>query len=203
MRYLMLGLLISSHLVAADWLCTEEASQRKGNSIYACGIGEGSDEGAARLTAFDAAKIEFSKICSASDDCKMHRIAVSPERTACEKSFGRFKCYRLIVFAIGEEVELKDGAKTVPTTLKDDKPDSFEAFDPNINASSPKVRIGMTKAQVLQAFGKPWTVDGDLIMFKGPMCSDTAIGNTCAVRIENGRVNNIVGFDFKYTDALN
>ena len=85
-----------------NWFCKENASQRRGNSIYSCGVGLGKDENEARVRAFDNATAEFSKVCHASDDCNGHEISADPKRTTCAPD-GRdkFKCYRLVVFAIG------------------------------------------------------------------------------------------------------
>lgn len=182
MRYLFILLIASQAIAGTDWLCTEEASQRKGDSIYACGIGIGQDERVARDAAFDSAKAEFKKVCGASDDCKMHRITVSPERTTCERDAKGIKCYRLIVFSIGEAVALKDGARARPTK---ERPDSFESFEYSEIASLPKVRIGMTKAELLKGFGEPkgigqvwmpnkgfWGTHATLLVFSGKMCAD-------------------------------
>lgn len=165
---LALVCLVCSPLLATDWLCTEEASQRTGSLIRACGIGQGADENEARLKAFDAAKTEFGKVCEASDDCKGHQVSVEPARTACEKTPAGVKCYRLIVFTIGEAggspaqtmpgvvVHSIDG---VPVTSSPDKAETFAPFTYGQIAKLPKIRKGMTKAALLKAVGAPVRVD--------------------------------------------
>ena len=93
-------LLSTAAWTADDWLCKEASSQRRGNTIHACGIGLGADENAAHLTAFDNAEKEFLKVCSASADCSGHAANADPGRTTCERVPSGFKCYRMVVFSI-------------------------------------------------------------------------------------------------------
>jgi hypothetical protein len=81
------------------------ATQRSGNVFRSCGIGTGDDENSARRMAFENAKKEFGSICAISSDCRGRAISVQPERTSCAKDSARFKCYRLIVFTVGEKVD--------------------------------------------------------------------------------------------------
>ncbi len=97
-------LLGCSNLHAQDqWLCTEEASQRHNDTIFACGVGSGADEGEARLAAFDNSKAEFNRICDSSSDCAGHKITTLPRRTSCELVGSLIKCYRLILYTIGND----------------------------------------------------------------------------------------------------
>lgn len=100
----------SSALPASDdlWLCKEESSVRSANTIGSCGVGTGEDENAARASAFENAKAEFTRICDLSADCKGHELSVMPKRTTCQeapekKGRERFKCYRLIEFTVVSE----------------------------------------------------------------------------------------------------
>ncbi len=90
------------HIYAADWLCTEESSQRVENTIQACGIGMSVNEKTARQEAFISAKQEFSNICDSDFGCKNHAVSVKPRRTSCQVESGIYTCYRLIEFTIGE-----------------------------------------------------------------------------------------------------
>lgn len=122
---IMLGIFATTSAFSGPgWLCEEVASQRKGNSIYACGIGSGADETTARTQAFDNARAEFNQVCEASDDCRGRQVSVSPERTSCKKENANIKCYRLVVFQIGDPTQKKqlgeivDQPMVVSGTLK-------------------------------------------------------------------------------------
>jgi len=105
---LLMGILsIQNTYAMDDWLCTEESSVKRGNSIYACGVSKTwgqYTEDAARYEAFKNAQLEFLIICNMSDDCKNHSFDVESKRTTCEpmldgqnEIYG-YKCYRLVVF---------------------------------------------------------------------------------------------------------
>lgn len=101
MKYLfILFFLMVSTAKADQWLCTEAASQRSGDTIKSCGVGTGSDEAQARAQALDYAKHEFKSICEASSDCVNHYVTAQPMRTACSKEDGIYSCQRLVVFTI-------------------------------------------------------------------------------------------------------
>lgn len=198
----------------SNWLCKEESSQRRDNSLYSCGVASGKDENEARLKAFDNAKAEFSKICSLSDDCRDHQVTVTPQRTACEEvTETRFRCYRLIVFSIGEAISHKVGTSTgVLPTLRD-TPDSFVAFKYEQTEHLPKIRKGMPKKALLAAFGAPKKVveddffystflgQGHYLQFdySGSMCD---YDSACTVIIKNGAVLQYSNFKFNYTESL-
>jgi len=206
---------------ATGWLCEEESSQRRGNTISACGIGVGRDENLARLMAFDNAKVEFSKVCGASDDCKGHRISVEPARTACDRDGKNYKCYRLIIFTIGSLAER--AIKPLATTLSapkhapqkspdvsevtlQDTPDSFEPFTYEQIESLPKAKKGMTKKDVLKMFGSPKTVgewgnSKKVFFYNGKMCEHPEQG--CAVFFDDkGHLHSVSDFHFRYTEDL-
>ena len=99
------SLLFAFASVASEsWLCTEEASQRRGDQILSCGIGKGSDENEARKNAFENSKAEFDRICSRSTDCRGHTVSIEPRRTSCvEKAGSGFICHRLLAFTLGNK----------------------------------------------------------------------------------------------------
>lgn len=88
----------------ADWLCTEEASQRRDNSILACGVAVASNEDQARHQAFNNSQAEFNRVCNASDDCKGHQVKAIPQRTSCTETDEGYRCYRLVEFTIEEQL---------------------------------------------------------------------------------------------------
>lgn len=109
MKWLILICLVVQNVCFADFMCKEEASERRGNRILACGIGKNKDESVARALALKNAKAEFNSICSASSDCIGKPITITPMRTACEKD----TCYRMIGFEIGETpAEVKESGQS-------------------------------------------------------------------------------------------
>jgi len=68
-----------------DWLCTETASIKSGNTLRTCGIGTSDNEADARIAALREAKREFKEICSESSDCKNRKTIMRPMRNACNK----------------------------------------------------------------------------------------------------------------------
>lgn len=102
---------ISIALANDGWLCMTESSQIQGNRVLACGIGIESDEAKARSRAAVNAKDEFNFLCGASDTCKDRQVNVDSGRTTCEKSGHAIKCYRLLVFIIGEKMPEKIAAR--------------------------------------------------------------------------------------------
>jgi hypothetical protein len=158
MRYVIALLLISRPLLAVDWLCTEESSQRRGDAIYACGIGSGKTESAARAAAFASAKAEFQRICRSSDDCRGHKVSAEPRRTECREEQG-FKCYRLVVYSIA--------------------PSAQELEARAASSSRSYVRKGMHRRQLVAFMGMPTLVSKDyspgldLFLYKDhPKCND-------------------------------
>jgi len=117
MIILILSLLIGQANAGDDWLCKEEASIKRGNSIYACGVAKAHLEQEAKDSAFVAAQNEFKNICNASESCKDKKIDVEAKRTECEaipkiegafmpgQNYYQFKCYRLVVFTMQNEEE--------------------------------------------------------------------------------------------------
>jgi hypothetical protein len=156
---------------SAAWLCEEEASQRRGTSIYSCGIGTGGDEATARSKAFDAATLEFSKICDKSDDCKGRKVSLDPQRTDCRPGKNKnYKCYRLIVYRI---LDAGAGGRELASEAA---------------AESKPIKKGFTKKQLYSIIGEPafivdevWMphvgfsgVSGKKFLYRGTMCKSTA-----------------------------
>jgi hypothetical protein len=158
MKYLFF-LIISFSAYSADWYCKSVASERIGNTVKSCGIGEGLSENDAREASFLNARKEFLNICQASDDCKSHLITIVPQRTSCEVSKdNKFICHRLLEFVIGEKVKDSDKNKIEKIEEKKDisqiKPFYFEE-----TLDYPKVYIGSSKKDVLKNFGIPHSVE--------------------------------------------
>lgn len=96
-----------------SWFCTDEASEVRGDSVKACGLGYGRNEGEARADAFYAARLEFWRLCHLSDTCKGFNVSVTPGRISCEEShekvsaydFGHrsWSCARLLTFTVDRE----------------------------------------------------------------------------------------------------
>lgn len=207
------------------WYCKEVASERKGSQVYACGVGMGVDENEARTDAFENARKEFIRICSLSADCKDHQIITTPERTTCETSGKKTKCYRLLVFSIGPKggdplpaleksknsepaQESRVEART-PEPIEEIKDTSLkEVFRPFVYSqirNNPKVYKGMPKAVLLRQFGAPKSIselsyqnDSYFFWYEGQMCN----GPTCHVIITNDEVEKFADFKPIFTDVL-
>jgi hypothetical protein len=200
MRLIIHALLLFPTVASADWFCTEAASQRKGSSIYACGVGYGKDENGARLNAFDNAKREFARVCSESDDCHGRALSVEPGRTTCGKKEGGYQCHRLVIFSIG--------GSSSGNVRPGPKPFSYEA-----TVAQPKIRFGMKKSDVLKILGQPpivnytpgtmWlmiTYPGRRLSSTSP-CDDFVVG--CHILFnKKDRVDSFTGIDPLYTEAL-
>lgn len=99
-----------------SWLCTEEASQRRGATIESCGVGVGQNEQEAREDAFTGAEHEFNRICKSSADCDSNKVIITPKRTSCEqKPDGLFICHRLLEYAMADG---NPGATQTPFRFK-------------------------------------------------------------------------------------
>ncbi len=197
---LFLVLMISeTSLAKDDWLCTEEASQIQNGSVLACGVAEGKDENEARSKAFENAKAEFSRVCQASDTCNQKQVSVEPKRTSCESNQKRYKCYRLIIFTIGSEKSKKNN---VSINLKE-TPDPFQSFIYQNTLELPKIRKGMTKKDLLLAFGAPESIreQGEQIGYdyRGKMC---VFDTMCSVHLEDDKVIYYDKFKPIYMDDL-
>lgn len=102
--YIVLLLFATTDLRADQWFCTEQASEKNGSEVRACGVGRGNTEDKARSSAFAGAEAEFNNICRNSSDCINHAVTAEPKRMSCEQNNGKYKCYRLVVFVIGQEL---------------------------------------------------------------------------------------------------
>ena len=170
-----------------DWFCTSQSSKVEGESVKACGVGIGKDENEARLKAFDAAKDEFLRVCAASDGCRDRSTSIEPERTSCAKDATGFKCYRMVRFALGEKSAAKQG----------------------LVATARKVRVGMSKADLIATFGAPYSIEhgmnlgsGEYLQafYKGQSC-ETA-DSSCYVIIKDGKVQSYAHFKPEMTDDI-
>ncbi len=95
---LSFGAGITAARASDHWICKEESSYRDGGGIHACGIGQGTTETDARISAFKAAKAEFEMICGASADCKSNHAILSPGRQTCDLTPKGYTCHRELTF---------------------------------------------------------------------------------------------------------
>jgi len=235
-------ILAGTSALAEDWLCTEASSQRSGNVVRSCGIGLGNDENAARRDAFDNAKTEFSALCGASADCDGHAVNVYPERTNCTpQGGGGFKCYRLLVFTITEQLAEREAIAEMPQPIvnvlrmerlmpKAEPPvEAPPVVEPAPITAPPeppvervaeerpmavpfrltpgvKIKVGMTKAEALEKFGKPDIVlenaQNVAVFYRG---RKFCYGIACMFRFERetGLVTTYQDFRIEFTEALN
>jgi len=109
--------LLSSINAYADWLCTEEASQLRGDSVIACGVGLGPTEAMARQDALEKAKQEFEGICEQSYHCRGHETKVEPLRNSCSPNPKGYECVRGFRYEILEEMKevVREPASSEPT----------------------------------------------------------------------------------------
>jgi hypothetical protein len=178
---------------ADEWICKEASSLRTANQISSCGIGYGKDENEARQSALNHAGDEFRSVCSLSADCTGHEILANPMRTSCDVKNGQFQCYRMIVFTIGQ----KKGSASL---IQNDSKEVFKPFMISEVQKYPKIRAGMTKKQVFDAFGMPDSIDGSQIFYKGSMCQGVEL---CYVSLNSqNRVINYTFFNALYDGNL-
>lgn len=176
------------------WLCDEEASQRSGPVIKACGIGKAPTESDARLNALESAKNEFDKLCQASDDCADHKVVLDPRRTVCKPTNNGFVCHRLVNFAIQPHLQNR---------LQRSRARS-EASPYPLSRSKTKLAKGMSKREVMGILGRPVQVaefSGTLSwIYQGAAC---AMHMACSVDFgRDGKVSGLDGVGTKYLDLL-
>jgi hypothetical protein len=127
-RILLLLTLLTLHAVlkiahAEGWYCEKVASEwmEKGKILRACGIGNGPDENAARLDAFNNARKEFDVICNKDTTCSNKVINIDPQRSDCQPTGnGVVTCHRLFHYYI-TEVERKPSTEGDSTTKVETK----------------------------------------------------------------------------------
>jgi hypothetical protein len=142
------------------WICTEMSSRRWAQTIEACGIGISAQENEARLKAFDSALAEFKKVCENSSDCKGRSYTLTPERTSCDESNGKYKCYRMIVFTIGDADQNQSPG---PGSAPENEDHLFR---------------GMTEKDLLTRFGSPKSTtqkgepDMTTFNYEGELCNE-------------------------------
>lgn len=190
---LILVMLANSALAGENWLCKEATSVRRGNDIEACGVATSTDLNKAKNMAFDNAKSEFNKVCGSSGDCYGHQISVNPKRTTCDTFNGAYTCYRLLEFNIGK--------------MKTQLASTFQAYEPEQDAQLPKIRKGMSKADVLKIFGAPQSVVIDdivnqetMLVYTNEIICQGFMG--CGIIIQNGVVTSYNNIKYQYTNDL-
>jgi hypothetical protein len=157
-----------------------------GPEVETCGIAVASDENAARVAAFEAAKAEFTKIYEMDDAFRGHAINVLPRRTECaQQEDGRFKCLRAVNFLLQHEMREKP-------IVSNDKFDTFVYED---TLAQPKLAKGMKKAEMLRLFGKPDSIRnvvGTLSFdYHGELCAIKSRSTlvSCTVFVSDGEVS--------------
>jgi hypothetical protein len=100
MKNIFLFLLLVWSVPALSWYCNDVASERNGDTINACGIGEAGDEDVARKNALNNAYKELDLICSHSADCANRALEISPLRTDCKKVDLIYRCHRGITATV-------------------------------------------------------------------------------------------------------
>lgn len=177
------------------WMCTEDSSQLKGTSYYICGVGEAHTETEARKAALINASDEYHTLCELSHDCNTHHTQVDPQRTTCSKDGDGWKCYRLVVFIMGEEIKPQDIAQPIQ---KAKEPEPM------------KVTKGMTKNQLIKLIGIPKNVndmslagesDRKLFYYSSKACTYYPY-NGCSVILENGLVVQYMDIKPEFTDDI-
>jgi hypothetical protein len=116
MKILLILLFAQTAQASDSWLCKEASSKRVGSDLYSCGVAQSETENEARTEAFQNAQREFEMVCNISQDCKGHQVSIEPKRMTCDQSKdGSYKCYRLIVFTILEDM------KSDPELVQDER----------------------------------------------------------------------------------
>jgi hypothetical protein len=100
MKKFVLMLMIFASTPTMAWYCNEVASERNGDTINACGIGEAADEDLARKIALHNAYKELDLICSHSADCANRGLEIAPLRTDCKKIENLYRCHRGITATV-------------------------------------------------------------------------------------------------------
>ena len=103
MKKFVLFCLILLSSPAFAWYCNEVASERNGDTINACGIGEAADEDLARKIALHNAYKELDLICSHSADCANRALEIAPLRTDCKKVENLYRCHRGVTATVTDK----------------------------------------------------------------------------------------------------
>lgn len=188
MMFLILSLFVNTSQASENWFCKEASSVRRDDSIEACGTAQSDDHNKAKALAFDNAKSEFNRVCGASSDCAGHEVSVNPKRTSCDQKDGVFTCYRLLEFVISPG---KDSKVITP-------------YDTETSSALPKLTKGMSKKDVLAAFGEPTSVhvDGDtmLLIYNNEDFCEGILG--CGIELEHAKVVAYFSIKQQYTNDL-
>lgn len=100
--YIFFQLVLLSLKSNAQWLCVESSGRNTENFYQVCGIGQNQSEAEARALAFEAAKNEFKRACSESENCLSRNKSLEIKRTECKKTENEYKCYRLLEYTLLE-----------------------------------------------------------------------------------------------------
>ena len=102
MKKLITALLFVSFQAYAGWYCTEVSSSwmEQGKMLQTCGVGQGDNESAARLDAYNNARKEFDSICNKDTLCANKMVNIDPQRTECSESNGVYVCHRLFYYHV-------------------------------------------------------------------------------------------------------
>jgi hypothetical protein len=186
---LSIGILTIPYVYPSDWFCTQESSQRVGDEIHTCGVATGIDLNTARTKAFDNAKEEFSKICESSSDCAGRTITLTPMRTECYSLAPEvYRCHRMLAFIVSDAQNVVKGCKGDECPYPKDSPK--------------KIKIGMSKDELLRLYGNPTEVYHILTfedrklqyMYSGEYC----VMYNCYIVIHDDRVEEVVNFKYQY-----
>lgn len=183
---LVFSLVCSNSAFGDEWFCSEESSSRSGHVFSACGVGEAPTESLARRVAADNTRNEFDALCAQDVLCKTHEISVNPKRQTCSQlKDGTFKCNRLIEYTITAE------ERKAPIEVR------------SIVGHGGKIHKGMTKADLLKAFGKPdlYIDVGNSYLILNYVNKEFCTGR-CTIGLDHDRVQKFDGFEIGYTDLM-
>ena len=188
---------------ADDWICSTQSSIRSGNVIQACGVGDASTESEARSMAADAASREFKFLCDQdSSSCLNHRVTLNPKRQTCSQTAGHFKCVRMIEYTIAKEL---DSTKVQANRKLASSDDHAGTDGSTVDPDAPKkIRKGMTKQALLEAFGTPdfYLKVDDRFLILNYINKDFCSDNRCTIGLDNDRVYKFDGFKIQNTTVL-
>lgn len=190
---LVLILCLSNVALAGDeWFCSSESSRRSGSLIQACGVGEAATEAEARVKATQAAREEFNLICRQDSQCVGRALTVNPKRQTCSIQGGQIKCVRMVEYTIGRDLDSNKPQAPVASGAR-----PLEVTD------APKIHKGMTKAELLAAFGTPdqYIQASDQYLILNYVNSSFCNGR-CTIGLDGDRVYKFDGFKIQNTDVL-
>jgi hypothetical protein len=190
MKMIFVIILLSFQANASEnWFCSTQASRVENNTILACGVAVEKSEDKARIAALENATKEYMALCSKTDGCLNHEVTAEPGRTECSKVKDEYTCHRLISFVI---------KNTTLKTAKEEKP---------LNT---KLRIGMTKEEMLKRLGPPKDIlqrkiiggkPYSQVFYQNEYCENARWGDHCYLIIQDGVVTEIRKFLMENLDT--